>query len=106
VFASPARGYPIVYNGNNGMKVGKMDNGDNVWAHIHQEYGNKVVCDRPRRAFILFQSKGGAGVAQCLSSLDRIKEWDGYIAGECEGLVPRWCFVCDALVNELKAEVE
>ena len=106
VFASPARTYPIVYNSQNGIKVGTTDNGDDVWAHVYQAYGDKVLCDHPRRAFVLFQSKGRTGVVQCLSSLDKIREWDAYIAGECEGLVERWCFVYDALVTELKAEVE
>ena len=101
IFANPARTYPIVYNNKEGMLVGKSENGDRIWAHIHRAYGNKVLCDRPQRAFILFQAVSSGGVVRCLSSLEQVNEWDGYIAGECEGLVPRWRFVYNSLVQEL-----
>lgn len=88
------------------MIVGTLANGDEVWAHVFVPFGDRVVCDRAHRAFVLFQAKNRQGaLVRCLSSLEEI-EWDGYIAGECEGIIARWCFVYDALVAELKADVE
>lgn len=83
------------------MVVGHAENGDRIWAHIHRVEANRVLCDRPLRAFVLFQAVSSGGVVSCLDSLEQVYEWDHYIAGECEGLVLRWRFVYDSLVTEL-----